>query len=88
MADEADRNWTEVLDQTYIFNRKQREVNKTCIVFTAESIALLLYFFLRFAVCKRCQFLSNLNYPCSFLAYHFFDVFLPYKIKIFRLALI
>ena len=33
LADEADRNWTEVLDQTYIFNRKRREVNKTCIVF-------------------------------------------------------
>lgn len=26
LADEADRNWTEVLDQTYIFNRKRREV--------------------------------------------------------------
>ena len=33
LADEADRNWTEVLDQTYIFNRKRREVNKTCIVY-------------------------------------------------------
>ena len=29
LADEADRNWTEVLDQTYIFNRKRREVIKT-----------------------------------------------------------
>ncbi|XP_078353430.1 nardilysin-like [Oculina patagonica] len=27
LADEADRNWTEVLDQTYIFNRKRREVD-------------------------------------------------------------
>lgn len=33
LADEADRNWTEVLDQTYIFNRKRREVSKTCIVY-------------------------------------------------------
>ena len=29
LADEADRNWTEVLDQTYIFNRKRREVSKS-----------------------------------------------------------
>lgn len=34
LADEADRNWTEVLDQTYIFNRKRREVNKTHIVYS------------------------------------------------------
>ena len=33
LADEADRNWTEILDQTYIFNRKRREVNKSCIVY-------------------------------------------------------
>ncbi|XP_027049416.1 nardilysin-like [Pocillopora damicornis] len=26
LADEADRNWVEVIDQTYIFNRKRREV--------------------------------------------------------------
>jgi len=35
LADEADRNWTEVLDQTYIFNRKRREVNKTCIAYAS-----------------------------------------------------
>lgn len=28
LADEADRNWVEVIDQTYIFNRKRREVSK------------------------------------------------------------
>ena len=26
LAEEADRNWTEVLDQTYLFDRKRREV--------------------------------------------------------------
>jgi len=35
LADEADRNWTEVLDQTYIFNRKRREVNKCCIIYAS-----------------------------------------------------
>ena len=28
LADEADRNWVEVIDHTYIFNRKRREVSK------------------------------------------------------------
>ena len=35
LTDEADRNWTEVLDQTYIFNRKRREVNKSCIMYAS-----------------------------------------------------
>ena len=26
LAEEADRNWTEIRDQTYLFDRKQREV--------------------------------------------------------------
>ena len=28
LADEADRNWVEVIDHTYIFNRKRREVSE------------------------------------------------------------
>ena len=26
LAEEADRNWTEIRDQTYLFDRKKREV--------------------------------------------------------------
>ena len=28
LEDEADRNWVEVIDQTYTFNRKRREVSE------------------------------------------------------------
>ena len=38
LSDEADRNWQEVLDQTYIFDRRQREVRRETFFFYSAVI--------------------------------------------------
>ena len=64
LADEADRNWTEVLDQTYIFNRKRREVSKNCIVYVkfAQDFSNLKLMLGAFRLAYECE----IEYKCGF----------------------
>ena len=47
LAEEADRNWTEIRDQTYLFDRKKREVTapvSTLFQFETLSVCLQMFF--------------------------------------------
>ena len=57
LAEEADRNWVEVIDQTYTFNRKRREVSKI-----QSSSAIFSLFFLDERMKCHSSFFTRLKF--------------------------